>query len=137
MLVEVHDERSGAGVTDRDARLLLRLAHGRVLGTLTRLDVAPGLEPTSEAAVEVEEHGPVALVDDDCRCRDVRRERGSQERIIRCAEERIQVRDRLTLLTVERAMLREAAGELDDARVGRPAQVRTSLSRTAPVLSSS
>jgi hypothetical protein len=147
VLVEVQEHRAARRVSDRDTRLLEGLADRCVLRALTRLDVATGLEPAADPAVEVEQDLAMSSVEDDGRRRDVGRERRPHERVLRAVEEALQVCDSRRLLVVEDRMAGEDGPQPDGAVVGpagvegRRAGVRgqrsTSLEITAPVVSSS
>jgi len=138
MLVEMEDRRATVRMSDRDPRLLVRLPDRRILGRLAGLEVTARLEPAAEAPMEMEQHRPGPVVDDDGGCRHVRRERRADEGVLGATEQPFEVRDGVPFLGVQRRVVAEPGEQLGDARVaGDLAQLRTSLLSTAPVPSSS
>lgn len=65
MDVDVDEARPRRRVVDGEARLLTGLAEGGMLGCLAGIDVPTGLEPSPEAAMQVQHRAPAS--DDDRR----------------------------------------------------------------------
>jgi hypothetical protein len=138
VLIEMEHQGPPVRVPHGDPGLLERLTERRDLGRLTRLDVSAGLQPATDAAVQVQEHTAVALVEHDGRRGHVRRERAPGERVVRSREQLAEARDGVLLEIVERRMVGEEGEELGATRiVDREAQLRISFASTAPVLSRS
>ena len=143
VLIEVDDHRPAAGMAHRHGGLFDRLPYGCVLRALSGLDVTAGLEPASEAAVQVQQHDVPRRIEHDGGRGDMDRQRGPRERRDGGLEQPPEVIDRGGLERIDRCVPSESLEQVLNARV-RPAlqgvervQLSTSFARTAPVESSS
>ena len=143
VLVEVHDHRPASGMANRHRSLLDRLSHGCVLRALCGLDVTAGLEPASEAAVQVQQHDVARRIEHDGGRSDMDGQRRPRERRDGGLEQPPEVIDRVGLERIDRCVSSESLEQIPNTRVrsalqgvGR-VQLSTSFARTAPVESSS
>jgi len=143
VLIEVDDHRPAAGMAHRHGGLLGRLPHCCILWALSGLDVTAGLEPSSEAAVQVQQHDVPRRIEHDGGRGDMDGQRRPRERRDGGLEQPPEVIDRGGLERIDRCVPSESLEQVLNARVrsalqgvGR-VQLSTSFARTAPVESSS